>query len=438
VRRSGNGEEDRVTIRTCLDALSASPTLAMNERVQEKRAEGETVYHLGFGESPFPVHARIAERVATYIQKNAYLPALGLPELRRAASAYFSTRLGLEDFPHYLMVGPGSKELIFDVQLAVEGDLLFPVPSWVSYIPQTLITRDSVIKIDTDAAQNYRLGPDKLEAAISDARARGLNPTKLILNYPNNPTGFSYGPHELRALAGVCRRHHILVISDEIYGLVSYRAPHQSIARYYPEGTVVTTGLSKHLSLGGYRLGMALVPSHLKRLIEVLRSIASETFSAVSAPIQFGVMAAFEHGHEVEEYIRECTDIHRIVTRYTWRRIRELGISCGEPEGAFYLYPDFSQFSDNLNSRYGVTTSEELAEQLLRIASVATLPGTAFGDQPSRLRLRISTVDYNGGDALELRRAYPKDLRDVDERAFVERACPRMKTACDRLHSFFG
>ncbi|MFP4431206.1 MAG: pyridoxal phosphate-dependent aminotransferase [Spirochaetaceae bacterium] len=425
-----------ISVRPTLRSLSISPTLRINEEVAAYRRAGREVYHMGFGEAPFPVHPAIRERIATFSDKNSYLPSLGLPELREKASAYLRRKLSLDATDHSVIVGPGSKELIFDVQLAVDGDLLFPAPSWVSYIPQTYITRDEVIRIHLDLQEHYKLSADRLDEATLRAKERGHKPTKLILNYPNNPTGLSYTAAELADLAEVARSHELLVISDEIYALVSFAQEHVSIARYYPEGTIVTTGLSKHLSLGGFRLGIALLPATLDHILGTIRSIASETFSSVSSPIQYAVLAAFEESPEIEEYIRRCTEIHGAVTKYVWRKVRECGVDYPKPAGGFYLYPDFSHFRRDLADR-GISTSEELATRLLSDVSVASLPGTAFGDLPENLRLRLSTVDYDGARALEVYDS-PATWTEGRTDEFVETACPNVAEACRRLQRFFG
>lgn len=427
-------EQSGFSIRPSLRGLSFSPTLLINEEVSRARAAGHLIYHMGFGESPFPVHPVIQEKITGYAGRNSYMPAAGLMELRNKAKAYILAKHNVPPDQEYLpMIGPGSKELIFDIQLALDGDLLFPVPSWVSYIPQTLITRDEVVKIYLTPEESYKLSAERLAARITRAREEGYRPTKLILNYPNNPTGLSYTAEELSRIAEVCRRERILVISDEIYAQVSFSESHTSIAAFYPEGTIITTGLSKHLSLGGFRLGVALVPANLEAVFDVLRSIASETFSAVSTPVQYSVLAAFEQNPEIETYITECTRIHHIVTHYVWRALLEMGIEYPRPVGGFYLYPDFEPYRELVRERYGVTDSPTLASRLLSDARVAALPGTAFGDEPQALRLRLSTVDFDGMSALRL---YQRDGAE-DEAAFVESACPRVAEGCRQLKRFF-
>jgi aspartate aminotransferase len=452
-----------VAIRPSLRGLAFSPTLRVNEEVAELRRGGHTVYHMGFGESPFPVHPTIRAAISDYAGKNQYMPAAGMSELRQAARSYILKKHRIESDEFDVMVGPGSKELIFDIQLAVAGDLLFPSPSWVSYIPQTLITRDDVVRIPLSTKTAYKLSAPVLDESIRSSRRAGKNPTKLILNYPNNPTGMTYTPEELEQIGAVCRKHGILVISDEIYAQVAFRRYHRSIAHYYPEGTIVTTGLSKHLSLGGFRLGIALVPRALSDVFQVLRSIASETFSAVSTPIQYSVLTAFQENAEIEPYIMQCTEIHDVVTRYVWRTLQLLNVDYAEPQGGFYMYPDFGVYRGDLSDR-GITSSDELAGDLLHSRQVATLPSTAFGDAPEELRLRLSTVDFDGLTALS---SYQEIVAGADvattsntdttihtdttthtdtsaggarrqrENRFVETACPRVAEGCRRLLQYF-
>lgn len=430
-----------VSIRSSLRGLKFSPTLLINEAVAELRRTGTTVYHMGFGESPFPVHPTIRAAIADYAGKNQYMPAAGMTELRHTAREYILKKHRIEHGEFEVLVGPGSKELIFDIQLAVDGDLLFPAPSWVSYIPQTLITRDEVVRIPLGPEAAYKLTASVLDTHIRESRRAGKHPTKLILNYPNNPTGMTYAPGELEEIARVCRTHGILVISDEIYAQVAFRHYHRSIAHYYPEGTIVTTGLSKHLSLGGFRLGIALVPRALGDVFQVLRSIASETFSAVSTPIQYSVLTAFQEHAEIEPYITQCTEIHDVVTRYVWRTLQQLGVDYAEPQGGFYMYPDFDRYRGRLRERSGVNTSDDLARDLLQSLQVATLPGTAFGDDPSDLRLRLSTVDFDGPTALSRYHeigAVDGDTRRERENQFVETACPRVAEGCRRVVQYFS
>jgi aspartate aminotransferase len=419
-------------IRSSVERLSYSPTLGINEIVTALRKKGARLLHMGFGESPFPVHTRIQAALAANADKNMYLPSAGIPALRQAAIAYFSDAFGFEGSGAEAVIGPGSKVLIYDIQLALEGDLLLPVPSWVSYAPQASLTRDAVIKIPTNLAENYHLTAGSLEEAILRAKGQGLNPRKLLLNTPSNPTGLSIPASQLSAIAQVCAEHQLVVISDEIYGRVSHKADHVSLAKFYPQGTIVTSGLSKHLSLGGYRLGVAIFPESLSEVQAAVVRIASETWSTVSAPIQFAALEAFGDDPSIREYIDTCTHIHSLISGYVHREITSLGIPYPELQGGFYLYPDFEPFRGVLKDR-GVETSEDLARVLIEEMQVATLPGTAFNDNPKNLRLRIACCDFDGENVLAYYAGHPDCSRDE----LIEATCPNIQLACERLRAFF-
>ena len=430
--RAPAGSQTTFSLRDAVRPLKQSVTLAINELVRCQPAD-ERLLHMGFGQSPFPVHSRIREAVAANAGKNMYLPSAGVPELRTVATQYFAKRFGFDAEGFDAIVGPGSKELLFDVQLAVEGDLLMPVPSWVSYGPQATLLGDRVIKIATTVADHYHVTGDRLERAIKEARHAGRNPTKLIINYPNNPSGLSVTSERLQELADVCSRHNILVISDEIYGLVDHKHRHQSIARFYPDGTIVTSGLSKHLSLGGYRLGVALVPKALHDISHALVRIASETWSAVAAPMQFAALTAFEGHSDIESYIHKCTEIHRLIAGYVRDTVVSLGVTYPRLDGAFYLYPDWSRYREALATKRRVSTSDELAEDLINGARVATLPGTAFGADPSELTLRLATCDFDGRRAL----AFHLERPEATSQSFVAGCCPNIAAACEALRTYF-
>jgi aspartate/methionine/tyrosine aminotransferase len=419
-------------IRARVGDLRHSPTLEINETVVALRDSGAKVLHMGFGESPFPVHPKIKAALVANADKNMYLPTAGLPALRKSSKEWFSAAFDFEGLAVQAVIGPGSKELIYDIQLALEGDLLLPVPSWVSYAPQASLIQDAIIKIPTTLADNYHITARSLEEAILRAKSQGLNPRKLLLNYPNNPTGLSIPARQLDPIAQVCAEHKLVVISDEIYGRVSFEGDHVSLAKFYPQGTIVTSGLSKHLSLGGYRLGVAVFPGSLSEVHAAVVRIASETWSTVSAPIQFAALEAFSGDAEIDDYIHTCTRIHSLVAGYVRKAIIGLGIPYPELQGAFYLYPDFEPFRHILKG-HGVETSEDLARLLLEEMQISTLPGTAFGDGPNDLRLRIACCDYDGEKAL----AYYADNPDSRADELVEACCSNILLACQRLQSFF-
>ncbi|MBN2510200.1 MAG: aminotransferase class I/II-fold pyridoxal phosphate-dependent enzyme [Spirochaetales bacterium] len=420
-------------IRSSLQKLSFSPSLLIHEHVFSLRRQGRTVYHMALEESPFPVHPVLQERLNAQIAGNAYLPSVGLFELKTLACQYFTRHLGIPDLNYQVIIGPGCSELVQNFLFALEGDLLFPVPSWINYCPHTLLMEDAVVKLYTDMETGYKLTPAILEKGIKEALLQGRKPTKLFLNYPNDPSGSTYSGGELDGLARVAKTYGILVISDESFGLVNYAGNHESISRYYPEGTVVVAGLSRHLSLGGFRFAVGIIPENMERLFQTMRSLTGETAASAASPLQYGVLSALMGNSEIEAHIHVCTDIHQVISRYMCRKLNGMGVAYPRPEGAFFLYPDFSPFSGTVGRKYGVSSSEALAESLLLERQVAALPGTAFGDRNEDLRLRLSILDYNGKSALD----YYEKFGLVSEDHFIEACCPRIEEGIRRIGQYF-
>jgi len=198
------------------------------------------VYHLGFGESRFPVHPKIAEALRKNAYQHSYLPSQGLKELREAIADFYDARFKIPARPDQIMIGPGSKSLIYVLLQALDGELLLPTPSWVSYQPQAHLVGKRVNWIPASPADGYRLTLDALVATIDRTRHDWGNPEILLLNSPNNPTGQMLDLALQEEIADYARQEGLAIISDEIYGLVEHgHKRHRSIARHYPEGTVV-------------------------------------------------------------------------------------------------------------------------------------------------------------------------------------------------------
>ncbi len=412
-----------------ITSLKESSTLAIHQRVKELKGQGQNVVHFGFGQSPFAVPDNIQQALREASHQKEYLPTLGLRELREAFCSFQKELYGYDFHPDTVLVGPGSKELIFQALFVLEGPLLIPAPSWVSYGPQAHIRGKTVHTILTKKANNYKLTPEELEQSCLHLL---VNRQKiLILNSPNNPTGTVYTDSELAALAEVCRQHGIIVISDEIYSLTNFSGrPHRGFAHHYPEGTITTGGLSKGHSAGGYRLGILAAPLNFKSVIKALTAMVSETYSAVSAPTQYAAIAAYSLDPKMMSYIEQCTHIHRATGHYLHRRFQQMGLDCIQPEGAFYLFPDFEPFLPQLRKLH-LDDSPSLCRHLLDKYAVATLPASDFYFLPEFPACRVATVDYDGPAVHRAALSAPQ----LDD-SFVEAHCPRLKEGADRIEHF--
>lgn len=407
--------------------LGQSATLAVNELAAELVRQGRTVFKLGLGQSPFPVPASVVEELRNHAYEKNYLPVRGLRKLRAVVAEYHRERSGVESSEDDVLVGPGSKELMFILQLVYYGDLVIPTPSWVSYAPQAHIIGRQIHWVTTSRENRLRLMPEDLDRICRSDPSR---PRIVILNYPANPTGSTYTGQELKALARVARKYRVVLLSDEIYGELHHRGRHVSISRYYPEGTIVSGGLSKWCGAGGWRLGTFTFPRNLRWLLDAMAVVASETYTSTSAPIQYAAVRAYQGGMELEDYLWQSRRILRSLGIHAWTELHHTGAYVPKPEGAFYVFPDFECFRSQLEAR-GIRTGVQFCERLLEDTGVAVLPGSAFGRPRDELSMRLSYVDFDGARALVGARDVPAD-QELDE-PFLDAYCPSVMEAIDRI-----
>ncbi|HEX9132839.1 MAG TPA: aminotransferase class I/II-fold pyridoxal phosphate-dependent enzyme, partial [Ktedonobacteraceae bacterium] len=379
--------------------------LAMNEAVATRRAAGRETIHLGFGEASFPLHPLLAAALADAAKHTGYAPVLGIPKLRQAIAEYLARKRSLTFSSDQIIVAPGSKPLLYALMQVLEGDLLLPVPSWVSYAPQARLAGRRVIEVETDQDDCHRLTPHALSQAMIQAHREGANPRILLVNTPSNPTGGMFDRAEVEAIALWAREAGVTLISDEIYAELAHSwREHVSPARFYPEGCIVTGGLSKAFSAGGWRLGYAALPATAAgmRLMVALRGLASEIWSSTATPVQQAALVAFAPNESIEQYVRHSARAHGYVAGRLYDTLVSLGVPCPRPAGGFYLYPDFAPWRPTLMEQ-GIRTGAELVRYLLEEWDIATLPGSAFGEAAESLRLRLSTsLLCQPGDAASL------------------------------------
>jgi aspartate aminotransferase len=420
---------DMVSLNLQVRGLALSATLAINEQSAELERAGRHVYRQGLGQSPFPVPERVVEALRQNAAQKDYLPVQGLPALRQAVAGFHRERDEVEVKPENVLVGPGSKELLFLLQLVYYGDLIVPTPCWVSYVPQAQIIGRPVKLVHTTYEERWRMTPERLETMCRGEDDPG-RPRILVLNYPGNPEGGTYTAGELEEIAALARKYDILILSDEIYGRLHHTGGHVSIARFYPEGTIISSGLSKWCGAGGWRLGTFAFPPELRRLMKSMAAVASETYTSVSAPIQYAAVAAFEGGEEIDAYLAHSRRILSAVGRHVVGMYKRAGIRVHSPDGAFYLFLDFTPLARSL-AEAGITDSVTLCRRLLDETGVAILPGAAFGRHPQELTARLSYVNFDGAAALVASEALPLDRPLSDE--FLAAHLPGVVEAAERL-----
>ncbi|MEZ5084229.1 MAG: aminotransferase class I/II-fold pyridoxal phosphate-dependent enzyme [Bacteroidales bacterium] len=215
-------------------------------------------------------------------------------------------------------------------------------------------------------------------------------------------------------------------------GLSHHQGKHVSIARYYPEGTIISSGLSKWCGAGGWRLGTFTFPPSLSWLLDAMAIVASETYTATSAPIQYAAITAFNGSEQISRYLDFSRRILKTIAKYLGARFDKMNVSCPKPDGAFYLFPDFSYYTQKFHQKE-IFTAVEFCDHLIEDTGIAMLPGSDFGRQPEEFTTRIAYVDFNGKKAMDAAKAYgDKPLDDL----FVENNCKKLIIAFEKLEAW--
>ena len=324
------------------------------------------VISLGVGEPDFatPWHIREEGIYSLHKGRTFYTSNAGLIELREEIGRFMKRKYDLTYDPkHEMILTVGGSEAI-DIALRAilnPGDeVIYPEPCFVSYEPCILLSDGVPVSIELSAATEFRLQPEQLEAAITPKTKA------LLISYPNNPTGAIMEREDLEKLVPIIIKHDLLVISDEIYSELSYRDRHVSIASLpgMLERTIVINGFSKSYAMTGWRLGFACGPAGI---IEYMLKV--HQFGIMSAPTmsQYAAISALKNG---DRDICTMAESYNQRRRFLMEAFREMGLPCFEPFGAFYVFPDISEFGMG---------SEEFCTKLLEAENVAVVPGSAFG-----------------------------------------------------------
>ena len=373
-------------IKNIVKDLKPSATLRINEETKKFESQGKKIFKFGFGQSPFQIPKDIVDELKNNAYQNKYLPMQGLPELRSSISRYVNNKKKYNYVSENVIIGPGTKELMFLLHLLFDGDVILPVPSWVSYEPQALLGRNKIHWLETTSSNNWFPTAESLEKIISKNKNKNY---LLFLNSPNNPSGQIC--NNLEEISVVAKKNNLIILSDEIYSELSFKKDFKSIANYCPEKTIISNGMSKWCGAGGWRLGFFIIPESLNEIKNSLKTLASETFSSVSAPVQYAAIAAYENNHD--EYIDNSKNILKAVGEYVYENLKSNKVSVNKPEGGFYLMPEFSNetFSD----------SNEMCSNLLKETGIALLPGSVFGFSKKKMTARLSFTDFNGQEFMK-------------------------------------
>ena len=374
-----------------VSSIAESPTLAVDAKAKELKAAGENVIGFGAGEPDFPTPEHIvnaASEAAHHELYHRYTPAAGLLELRAAVAAKTQRDSGYEVQPSQVIISNGGKHALYNAFMSIidPGDeVLLPSPYWVSYPEMIKLAQGTVVDLPTTVESGFRVTIEQLDAAVTDR-------TKAMLFVsPSNPTGAVYPPEEVEAIGRWAADRGIWIVTDEIYEHLVYGdAKFSSMPVLVPElaeRCIVVNGVAKTYAMTGWRVGWTIAPRDVATAITNLQSHMTSNVSNVA---QAAALAAVSGDLEAVAMMRDAFDRRR-VTMY--KLLNDIpGVTCVEPEGAFYAFPSFEGVLVRDIGGRPVTTTLDLAEVILEQAKVAIVPGEAFG-APGYARLSYALGD---------------------------------------------
>jgi len=373
-------------------SVSDSVTMAVTARAKQLKAEGIDVVSFGAGEPDFDTPDFIKDSAKKALDQGAtkYCPASGHLDLRKEIARKLKEENNLTYKPSQIVVTVGAKHAVYQAIHAVAdpGDeVLIPTPYWVSYPEMVKLTGAVPRIVETSKQDNYLLTPKVLKKSVT------AKSCMLIMNYPSNPGGFSYTPEQLKALGAVIKETKLAVLSDEIYEKLIYGdMQFQSFAAACPDlydRTITINGLSKAYSMTGWRVGYAAGPD------DIAKAIAGMQSHMTSGPATFCQLASIEALRKGQADMDKMVAEFAKRAKHIARRLNDIkGVTCPEPTGAFYAFPDVS----SCYSKLGVSGSVDFCSKLLEEAQVACVPGAGFGcDANIRLSFATSIAQIDKG-----------------------------------------
>lgn len=369
-------------------SMSESATLAMTQKSRELQAQGLDIINLSIGEPDFntPEHIKAAAIKAILDNQTHYPPVPGYPDLRKAVVGRMKSWLGLDYDPAQVIVSAGGKHSLVNIILAVinkDDEVILPAPYWVTYTEQVKLAEGKSVIVPTGIEQDFKMKPEQLEAAITP-RTR-----LLILCSPSNPTGSMYTKEELEGLAAVLRKHpDVLVMSDEIYDMISYGQKHYSMAQMegMQDRVIIANGMSKGYAMTGWRMGYVCAPLDIAKAVNKLQG---QMTSGICTITQAASIAALS---ESDEPSRKMTAEFKHRRDIVFDLLSEIkGMKVNMPAGAFYFFPNVEAFFGKKTPEGNVIeNSSDLAMYLLTVGHVATVAGSAFGAE-GYIRLSYAT-----------------------------------------------
>ncbi|MCQ2275262.1 MAG: pyridoxal phosphate-dependent aminotransferase [Bacteroidales bacterium] len=373
-------------------SMAESETLAMTAKARELKAQGKDVISLSIGEPDFNTPDAVKEAAKQAIDDNFthYPPVPGYADLKEAVCKKFKRDNNLDFTPDQIVVSTGAKQSIYQlVQCLINpGDeVIIPTPFWVSYKEFVRLAGGECVYVKTKIENNFKVTAEQLEAAITPK-------TKLIMfSSPSNPTGMLYTKEELKAIAQVVAKHeNLFVMADEIYEHINFVGKHESIAQFpeVKDRVITINGVAKGFAMTGWRIGFIAAPLVIAKACNKLQG---QVTSATCSIAQKATVRAMLMDPTTSEDIINMRETFRKRRDMVYQLLQEIpGVKVGLPQGAFYFFPDVSSYYGKSFNGQVINNSTDMAFYLLNEANVATVMGSAFGDDTC-IRLSYATSE---------------------------------------------
>jgi aspartate aminotransferase len=390
-----------VNISKRVQSIKPSPTLAIDAKAKALKAQGLDIINFGVGEPDFDTPQSIKNAAINAINSGftKYCPVPGTLEIKNAIIEKLKRDNSLAYTPEQIIVSSGAKHSLYNLFQSIidDGDeVIVPAPYWVSYPDMIALAGGKSVIVQTTDKTNFKATPENIEKALTPKTKA------IVINSPSNPTGVTYSQEELKAIADVCVKHKILIISDDIYEKLVYdNFKFTSIAQVSPQAkelTITINGVSKAYAMTGWRIGYAAGP---KDIISAMSKIQSQSTSNACS---ISIKAAVEALNSSQECVEDMRKEFEKRRDYIVTRLNSIhGIICRKPEGAFYVFPNIKELLGKTFNSKTINTDLEFADYLLNYAKIAVVPGMAFGAE-GYIRLSYATSIENiksGMDRLE-------------------------------------
>ena len=385
-------------LSTVASAVKASTTLMIDSKAKQMKADGLDVVGFGAGEPDFNTPDNIQEAGIAAIRegKTRYTPAAGIVPLRQAIADSLKRDLGVDYDYTQIVVSSGAKHNLYitlSVLINPGDEVILPAPFWLSYDEMVRMVGGVTVIVNAPESQNFKITAQQLEAAITP-RTKAF-----ILNNPSNPTGMLYSREELEALAAVCVKHDLYIISDEIYFKLLYDGRTftsvAALGEEVKERTILINGVSKSYAMTGWRIGYAAAPANIAKVMSNFLSHSTGSASTIS---QWAAVEAYNGPQDTVEAMRKVFEERR---NYIVQRMNSIdGVSCIEPEGAFYVMMNIEQLKGRTLGGTLIETSDDFAMAFLEKELVAVVPCTGFG-APDFVRWTYATSMENIKEGLD-------------------------------------